>query len=91
MTLLDVIVAIIIGIPFGFLFPIRPRYIIMDIAAAVVFFPSISIVRITEGTYTGQMLQAGILYCLFLISAYITTKFNKTAQAREELIKIIEK
>jgi hypothetical protein len=89
-TLLDVLVAILIGIPFGLLFPVRPKYLFLDLAAAIIFFPSISINRWFEGTYTGQMMAAGLLYCLFLISAYAATRFNKSAQAKEEIVKSIE-
>lgn len=89
-TFIDIIIAIIIGIPFGLLFPVRPKYLILDLAAAIIFFPTITLTRIMEGTFTGQLSGAGFLYIIFLVSAFIATKFNRTAQAKEAIIKQIE-
>lgn len=88
---IDAIAAALMAIPFGLLFPVRRRYIIIDLIAATVFFPSLSLVRWIEGSFTGQILGAGILYIIFLASAYIASLFNKEAQAKEDVIKNINK
>lgn len=63
----------------------------IDLAAGAVFFISLSLTRFTENTFTGELLEAGLLYGIFLISSIVSTRFNKTAQAKEEIIKTIEK
>ncbi len=80
------------GIPFGLILPSRPRYLIIDALGAIIFFISISVVRIVEGVFTGQILLAGGMYAIFLLGAYISaSRWNREATNKEELIKSIQK
>lgn len=89
-TFWDILVVIAIGIPVGLFLPIRPKYILIDVVIAFTFFVSLTVVRLIEGTFNGIVTTAGLLYIVFLITAYVATKFNRNAQEKEKIIKYLD-
>lgn len=87
--LLNFITAFLVGIPFGVVFPARPRYLFIDMFGCILFFVSFSVVRFIEGFYIGDTVVLGLLYLTFLCGALAATRFNKVAQKKEEIIKRI--
>lgn len=86
----DILVVIAIGIPVGLFLPVRPKYILIDLVMAVSFFVPLTVVRLIEGTYNGIVTFAGLLYVVFIITAYLCTKFNRNAQEKEKIIKYLD-
>lgn len=89
-TFWDILVVIAMGIPLGLFLPVRPKYLLIDIVTALAFFIPLTVVRLIEGTYEGIITFSGFLYIIFLLTAYIATKFNKNAQEKEEIIKYLD-
>lgn len=89
-TTLDFFMAFIMGVPVGILFPVRPRYLIIDFITALTFVLSISILRAIEGTFTGEILATGALLGLFLMGAAFGTRFNRGARDKEAVIKLFK-
>lgn len=88
--LVSFVTAFIIGIPFGLVFPARPRYLFIDMFAGVIFFSSIILVRFVEGNSIIDIVFTGIMYITFLVGALVATRFNRVAQQKEKLIKRLE-
>lgn len=87
---LDVLVAVLVGLPVGLFLPTRPKYLLIDIVISVAFFLSLSVARIVEGTFDGRFVTIFILFTIFLISTYFSSRFNKNAQEKEQLIKFLD-
>lgn len=86
----DILVAIAMGIPIGLLLPVRPKYLLIDIVITLAFFIPLTVVRLIEGTFTGAVTFTGFLFVVFLITAYISTRFNKGAREKEDIIKHLD-
>lgn len=89
-SLWDIVICIILGIPVGLFLPVRPKYLLIDLVAALAFFLPLTVVRLIEGTFTGSVTFTGFLFCVFLVTAYTATKFNKHAQEKESIIKYLD-
>lgn len=89
-TPLELILAMIIGIPIGVVLPVRPRYLFIDFVIAFTFFMSTAVIQIVEHIFDGALIGTGILFALFYIGATVGTRFNKGAKEKEAVIKYLQ-